>query len=437
MSEKWIVERNGEDIEFDSKTDALAACGPDDLVCRAIMDFSSGDGRWKIVQVLDAKGSDPDAKREAREGYYADNPEEKIMQQMGIKAKRAADDVFRLSRAFSKQVLEAAEKYHPGSTAELIELTQEETDESICHSHDYCDANEAMLIAFEEIFGRELCLSWETGATTEGDTCTMEQVEADMEQVNAAWDLAKKNLFWVNDDSEARPDEPPTAYSDEDKKTLKSWGIQGRWKRRAKTENVPVATNGPSAEKGDTKDNAKEYLSKNKEKLDGGNVADAEKLLESGNYSRETVSETIKDTFGATAETTLSKPVKSSDFDEETAEDVIDVSAASGRTIVINVSAASKMAGSFDAEWEIKFEKAKDPDGLRAWWDGLLKLPDAKGDSNGYGGLPPAIQIHPTEVETYREAKNLALDKAEKWDYSYAVRCKEKQAWIVCAWIPE
>lgn len=56
-----------------------------------------------------------------------------------------------------------------------------------CHSHDHCDANMAMDEAFTKVIGR--------GPLGEDDE--MEMSEMDCNLWNEAWDLARKNLFWV------------------------------------------------------------------------------------------------------------------------------------------------------------------------------------------------------------------------------------------------
>lgn len=65
-----------------------------------------------------------------------------------------------------------------------------EGNSAICHSHDYCDANEAMLAAFETTFGRPCVLSG-NGST--------EQIESDCNLWNVAWSLAKENKFYYSE----------------------------------------------------------------------------------------------------------------------------------------------------------------------------------------------------------------------------------------------
>lgn len=55
-----------------------------------------------------------------------------------------------------------------------------------CHSHDFCDANEAMLVAFQRVFGREMALGEDTPEMAAAQ-------EADMALANAAWGYAKRS----------------------------------------------------------------------------------------------------------------------------------------------------------------------------------------------------------------------------------------------------
>src|SRR5690606_17361492 len=54
-----------------------------------------------------------------------------------------------------------------------------------CASHDYCDANETMLRAFTKVMGREMAFA------DDPDN------EADTDLVNAAWNEARRNGFYV------------------------------------------------------------------------------------------------------------------------------------------------------------------------------------------------------------------------------------------------
>lgn len=58
-------------------------------------------------------------------------------------------------------------------------LNKKEESENICHSHDFCDANEALNEAFLSLFGRDIVI----------------QSEEDTRLCNEAWNLAKANEF--------------------------------------------------------------------------------------------------------------------------------------------------------------------------------------------------------------------------------------------------
>lgn len=73
----------------------------------------------------------------------------------------------------------------PEDFAEMQRLNAAETNPSICHSHDFCDANMAMLEAFEMM-----------GVTSSVDYEDAYSVEAEHARClwNAAWALAKPQL---------------------------------------------------------------------------------------------------------------------------------------------------------------------------------------------------------------------------------------------------
>jgi hypothetical protein len=64
----------------------------------------------------------------------------------------------------------------------VIELNDSESDARICHSHDFCDANQIMLDACEEL-------------SIPADDVTSEEF---VTLTDAAWDIAKSNDFDVN-----------------------------------------------------------------------------------------------------------------------------------------------------------------------------------------------------------------------------------------------
>jgi hypothetical protein len=66
--------------------------------------------------------------------------------------------------------------------AQAVGENMAEPHESICHTHDYCDANMVMYEAFKAVLGREP--AWNEGNTLEA------MQEADLDLVNKAWTLA-------------------------------------------------------------------------------------------------------------------------------------------------------------------------------------------------------------------------------------------------------
>jgi hypothetical protein len=65
---------------------------------------------------------------------------------------------------------------------EMVEKSIAETDTSICHSHDYCDANVAMIKAME----------------TNGFPFIVDHVNEEYYSMsNRAWDVAKSNHFFI------------------------------------------------------------------------------------------------------------------------------------------------------------------------------------------------------------------------------------------------
>jgi hypothetical protein len=85
--------------------------------------------------------------------------------------------VERLARAFSRVLGEWLTRSERFLT---LRDNARETDKQICHSHDHCDANMAMLEAFTEVLGYEMnCASEDTAGLA-----------------NDAWAMAKVNRFW-------------------------------------------------------------------------------------------------------------------------------------------------------------------------------------------------------------------------------------------------
>ena len=92
------------------------------------------------------------------------------------------DKVLRLAKAFSRNMRAALE---PEELREAIARNHAETSVSVCHTHDFLDANMIMDAAFSEAFGR---------AREDEDPETGEEPE-DFEVWGAAWMIAKRNDF--------------------------------------------------------------------------------------------------------------------------------------------------------------------------------------------------------------------------------------------------
>jgi hypothetical protein len=89
-----------------------------------------------------------------------------------------ADMVKALAVEFCKELLECLGEE---KMREVVARNAAETDDNICHSHDFCDANQVMLDAMKKL-GFELDDGLDDG-------------ENNHEGINLAWDLAKKNSF--------------------------------------------------------------------------------------------------------------------------------------------------------------------------------------------------------------------------------------------------
>lgn len=88
-----------------------------------------------------------------------------------MSTKPTADELARSFCAVLTEWLEA------DTIAEIVRRNAESANENVCHSHDFCDANQAMLDAMER-HGME----WDS-----------EHIDL----VNAAWDIAKSKGFAV------------------------------------------------------------------------------------------------------------------------------------------------------------------------------------------------------------------------------------------------
>jgi hypothetical protein len=97
----------------------------------------------------------------------------------GVKAQAMADKFSEVLRGWLT----------PEEMAAVIERNRTEEHPSVCHSHDFCDANEAMAEAFQALMGRDVLLIGDI------DTAGLEAVNADSDLWGAAWDLAKRNEF--------------------------------------------------------------------------------------------------------------------------------------------------------------------------------------------------------------------------------------------------
>lgn len=92
-----------------------------------------------------------------------------------------------LIRNVATRFVEVLEEWlSPEEMAEVRERNADEDDKLVCHSHDFCDANMAMLEAIEEVCN-----------VTAADVCG--QIDADTALWSAAWDLAKRQFLTKRD----------------------------------------------------------------------------------------------------------------------------------------------------------------------------------------------------------------------------------------------
>lgn len=75
----------------------------------------------------------------------------------------------------------------PGEWSQMqtLNAAEPEGDDFCCHSHDFCDANMAMIEAFAKIHDREPFYAC--------DEADEQAVELDLTLINAAWSWAKGN----------------------------------------------------------------------------------------------------------------------------------------------------------------------------------------------------------------------------------------------------
>lgn len=95
------------------------------------------------------------------------------------------NEIIKLARAFGEQMQGALTT---SQFRAMCDANKCETNIGICHSHDYCDANMEMLVAFEETYGRN-------PLDGRGDEGGMN--EADTQLWNDAWTVAKAAEFFA------------------------------------------------------------------------------------------------------------------------------------------------------------------------------------------------------------------------------------------------
>lgn len=87
----------------------------------------------------------------------------------------------RIARQFSEGIQQALTV---GEFRRMIDANKAEANEGVCHTHDYCDANDIMHVSFIQ----------EAGYDPLGETGMN---EADTALWNAAWDIAKAAGFFA------------------------------------------------------------------------------------------------------------------------------------------------------------------------------------------------------------------------------------------------
>jgi hypothetical protein len=132
-----------------------------------------------------------------------------------------------------------------------------------------------------------------------------------------------------------------------------------------------------------------------------------------------------------------SKPYMKDMFSPEPSEESVEKAYAEAVTTLASKTSSIKTSGSYSANWTVPAAEAANASALRSWWAKLYQSEDAQSDDDGYGGLPPEIKVHSSAVASEDEAYDIAEKNAKKWDWSYAVKCTDKDAWVVVAWVPE
>ena len=98
---------------------------------------------------------------------------------MNMKTEDPKNEIYLLAAEFSAII---KTWLTPAEMSEVLSLNESEEDKSICHSHDFCDANMAM----HEVFMRHgMDVTSEHGVSNFG------------EKWGAAWQLAIENRFWM------------------------------------------------------------------------------------------------------------------------------------------------------------------------------------------------------------------------------------------------
>lgn len=92
-------------------------------------------------------------------------------------------DADRLAGAFAVQLWQDIGAANM-ALVKATNATPEFAGDTICASHNYCDANESMAAAFAEIMGRDILPDDDSGMT-----------DADIDLWNAAWSLAKREYL--------------------------------------------------------------------------------------------------------------------------------------------------------------------------------------------------------------------------------------------------
>jgi hypothetical protein len=94
----------------------------------------------------------------------------------------------KLANAFSAEIRQVLS---PETVEDVNLINALSTDEDVCATHDYCDPNQCMLDAWEKVMNKPFPFFEDSG---DGNT-NIDEYNNAMDITNAAWDIAKKNLF--------------------------------------------------------------------------------------------------------------------------------------------------------------------------------------------------------------------------------------------------